>query len=202
MLLLLFLKESAHLLFVTGLLPNEQCLSVLNIVLSRTSDSEIIVKSKERLIFHVGFRHFSSSPIYSQHSNSDKHKFERFFRSRQTLVATCFDPITYPPASILAFKQFPDDKGRQELVATDSLLSVNHDRIILKRLVLSGHPFKIHKRLSVTRYVFFFKFCTHSHMKCLFDGIFNSQDTVFMNLYKSVHPKWIYETIVDSTPRK
>ncbi|CAF1490293.1 unnamed protein product, partial [Rotaria sp. Silwood1] len=70
-------------------------------------------------------------------------EFERFFRSRQTLVATCFDPITYRPASVLAFKQFPG--GRQELVVTDSLLSVNHDRIILKRLVLSGHPFKIHK---------------------------------------------------------
>ncbi|CAF1561327.1 unnamed protein product, partial [Rotaria sp. Silwood1] len=59
----------AHLLFVTDLLPHEQCLSVLNIVLNRTNNSEIIVKSKERLIFHVGFRHFSTSPIYSQHSD-------------------------------------------------------------------------------------------------------------------------------------
>ncbi|CAF1188554.1 unnamed protein product, partial [Rotaria sp. Silwood1] len=62
-------QELAHLLFVKGLLPHEQCLSVLNIVLNRTNDSEIIVKSKERLIFHVGFHHFSNSPIYSQHSN-------------------------------------------------------------------------------------------------------------------------------------
>ncbi|CAF5175729.1 unnamed protein product, partial [Rotaria sp. Silwood1] len=104
--------KPAHLLFVTDLLPHEQCLSVLNIVLNRTNDSEIIVKSKERLIFH----------------------FERYFRPRQTLVATCFGSIPYPLASALAFKQFPD--GRQELVVTGSLLSVNHDRIILKRLVL------------------------------------------------------------------
>jgi pre-rRNA-processing protein TSR1 len=60
--------------FVTGLLPHEQCLSVLNIVLNRTNDSEIILKSKERLIFHVGFRRFASAPIYSQHTNGDKHK--------------------------------------------------------------------------------------------------------------------------------
>ena len=66
--------EPGHHLIVTGLLPYEQCLSVLNIVLNRTNDSEIILKSKERLIFHVGYRRFASSPIYSQHSNGDKHK--------------------------------------------------------------------------------------------------------------------------------
>lgn len=80
-------------------------------------------------------------------------KFERFFRPRQTLVATCFGPISYPPGHVLAFKQFPD--GRQELVATGSLLSVNPDRIILKRVVLSGHPFKINKRSAVIRFMFF-----------------------------------------------
>ncbi|CAF1403847.1 unnamed protein product [Rotaria sp. Silwood1] len=66
---IVFFKEPAHHLFVTGLLPHEQYSSVLNIALNRTNDSEIIVKSKECLIFHVGFRRFSSSPIYSQHSN-------------------------------------------------------------------------------------------------------------------------------------
>ena len=49
----------------------------MNIVLNRTSDSEIILQSKERLVFHVGFRRFTSAPIYSQHTNGDKHKVRR-----------------------------------------------------------------------------------------------------------------------------
>jgi len=36
---------------------------------------------------------------------------------------------------------------------------------------------------------------THDHMKCQFDGILKSQDTVFMNLYKHVYSKWTYEPL-------
>ena len=41
---------------------------------------------------------------------------------------------------------------------------------------------------------------THGHVKCVFDGQLKSQDTVLMNLYKRVFPKWTYEPYVNSPP--
>uniref|UniRef100_A0A7M4FEP0 Pre-rRNA-processing protein TSR1 homolog n=1 Tax=Crocodylus porosus TaxID=8502 RepID=A0A7M4FEP0_CROPO len=110
--------------------------------------------------------------------------------------------------------------GMHDLLATGSLLTVDPDRLIIKRLVLSGHPLKIFSKMAVVRYMFFkredvlwFKpvelrtkwgrrghikepLGTPGHMKCHFAGQLKSQDTVLMNLYKCIFPKWTWDPYV------
>ena len=61
-------------LTVVGLYPNEQKMSVLNFTVRRHHLFSDPVKSKERLIIQCGFRRFECNPIFSDHSNLDKHK--------------------------------------------------------------------------------------------------------------------------------
>ncbi|EDV39958.1 uncharacterized protein Dana_GF10278 [Drosophila ananassae] len=202
-------------IIVYGMLPHEHQMCVMNVVLQRIPDSEVPLKSKEQLIIQCGYRRFVVNPIYSQHTNGDKHKFERYFRPYETVCATFYAPIQFPPAAILAFKVNPD--STLALVARGRLLSCNPDRIVLKRVVLSGHPMRINRKSATIRYMFFYKedveyfkpvkirtkcgrlghikesLGTHGHMKCYFDGQLRSYDTAFMYLYKRVFPKWTYE---------
>ncbi|XP_054163490.1 pre-rRNA-processing protein TSR1 homolog [Oppia nitens] len=204
-------------LILYSLLEHEHRMSTINLVIKKVSSFSESLKSKESFIFHLGCRRFRASPIFSAHTNGDKHKLERFMRSDVPVVATLYAPITFPPSSVLVYKQRED--GSQQLVATGSLLSCNPNRVIVKRIVLSGHPFKINRKHAVVRYMFFnrddimwFKpielrtkygrkghirepLGTHGHMKCVFDRQLNSQDTVLMNLYKRVFPKWTYDSL-------
>jgi len=80
-------------------------------------------------------------------------KYERFFRTESVVVATLYAPIILPSVSVLVFREKKD--GTQALVATGSLLSANPDRVTVKRAVLSGAPFKVHKKSAVVRFMFF-----------------------------------------------
>ncbi|XP_040577457.1 pre-rRNA-processing protein TSR1 homolog [Lepeophtheirus salmonis] len=199
-------------LYVFSLLPHENKMSIINIVVKKTPASRgVVVKSKEPIIVHVGTRRFCVNPIFSQHTNGSKHKYERFWNTDGAVVMTMFAPITFPPSPVLVFKP-----GQEELLGTGSLLSADPNRLVIKRAVLSGHPFKVNKRSCVVRFMFFnrsdiewFKpielktktgrrghikeaLGTHGHMKCFFDAQLSQQDTVLMTLYKRVFPKWTY----------
>ncbi len=55
-------------------------------------------------------------------------------------MATVYAPIAYTPLPLLAFKVAED--GAARLAATGSLRTCDPDRVMLKKIVLSGYPVK------------------------------------------------------------
>jgi len=203
-------------LSMTSMLPHEHRMSVINMVVKRSQIShKLPVKSKTPLIFQCGWRRFGSQPIFSQHSSGNKHKYERYFRDNDTLVMTTFAPIMFPPAPVLVFQDIPGQG--HTLLGSGTVLNADPNRIVTKRTVLSGHPFKVNKRVVTVRFMFFnredimwFKpielrtkqglrghikepLGTHGHMKCVFEGQMTQSDPVMLHLFKRVFPKWNYD---------
>jgi pre-rRNA-processing protein TSR1 len=197
-------------------------MSVLNLAVSRDSEYTEPIKSKDPVIMYSGFRRHLVHPVYSQNSRSGKgtnncHKFDRFFQHGESTVATVYAPIHFSPLPVMFFKpetDFGSHNTNPVVVATGSVLDVGPNRIVVKRIILTGHPFKIYKKRVVSRYMFFnredinwFKpvelvtkygrkghikesLGTHGYMKCVFDGGLKQHDTICMYLYKRVFPKW------------
>lgn len=204
---------------VFSLLPHEQKMSVINYVITKNAECEDVIKSKDAVVLHCGFRKFVIHPIYSANTrggSNNVHKAERFLQQGRSTIATAYAPIQYGPAPVLMFKYNENESADEfpTLIATGSLLNMDTKRIIAKKIVLTGHPFKINRKSAVIRYMFFnpediqwFKpiqlttkygrvghikesIGTHGYMKCIFDALIKQQDTVCMNLYKRIFPKW------------
>ena len=198
-------------LVVSSVLPQERKLSVLHYKLERWGDVESPVSSKQPLFFNCGFRRFQAKPIYSEDAiNSDKFKYLKEFKDQGNVIASVYQTVMFPPANVLVY----NDPSFSHLVATGSLNSFDPKRIIVKRILLTGYPLKIHKRKAVVRYMFFnpedikyFKpielftknglrghildsIGTHGHMKCVFSDFMKHGDIVCMPLYKRVFPIW------------
>ncbi|KAA1471843.1 ribosome biogenesis protein tsr1 [Dentipellis sp. KUC8613] len=204
---------------IFGLLQHEHKKSVLNFAVQRNTEYEGSVRSKDPLILCVGPRRLKVNPVYSQHTRgggkgaNNVHKFERYLRHGHTSIATIYGPVTFGKQPCVLLRETADSQS-PELVAMGSFANPDTTRINAKRIILSGHPFKVHKRTATVRYMFFnsddvlyFKpimlhtkhgrtghiqesLGTHGYFKAHFDGPINQMDTVCMSLYKRVYPKW------------
>ncbi|KAG7594116.1 Ribosome biogenesis protein BMS1/TSR1 C-terminal [Arabidopsis thaliana x Arabidopsis arenosa] len=197
-----------------GLLQHESKMSVLHFSVKKYDGYEAPIKTKEELMFHVGFRQFIARPVFSTDNfSSDKHKMERFLHPGRFSLASIYGPISFPPLPLVVLK-ISEGSDAPAVAALGSLKSVDTNKIILKKIILTGYPQRVSKMKASVRYMFhnpedvkWFKpvevwskcgrrgrvkepVGTHGAMKCIFNGVVQQHDIVCMNLYKRAYPKW------------
>mmetsp|Transcript_85486 Transcript_85486/g.151224 ORF Transcript_85486/g.151224 Transcript_85486/m.151224 type:complete len:796 (-) Transcript_85486:49-2436(-) len=214
-----FDKQTRGVPFVlSGLFESEQKVSVIHGHISRIKDYTEVIKSKQEVLMHAGFRRFSARPTFSDiprkgSSRDEKFKFMRFLHEEVTTCASFYAPIVFPPCRLLMSVQNEGDSV-PELAAAGNVVSVDPKQLLIKRIILTGYPFRTQKNKGVVRFMFFnpndirwFKpvelytkkglrghitesLGTHGYMKCRFSAFIKQDDTVCMHLYKRVYPKW------------
>ncbi|KAH7347817.1 ribosome biogenesis protein TSR1 [Plectosphaerella cucumerina] len=213
-------------LSLVSLLRHEQKKTVVNYMFNLSADHEGSIKAKEELIVQCGPRRFTVKPLFSLPGNTpnDVHKYCRFLHPGQSAVATFMGPVTWGSVPVLFFKRTapvaasededaPEENVGLTLVGTGTALPPSTQRVVAKRVILTGHPYHINKRIVTIRYMFFnredvewFKAMplwtrrgrsgfvkeplgTHGYFKATFDGPINPQDSVGISLYKRVFPR-------------
>lgn len=196
-----------------SLLRHEQKITIVNFTITLGSSHSGPIKSKEDLILQCGPRRFLIKPLFSQTGKTPNnvHKFQRYLHPGQTAMATFIAPLTWGSVPALFFQ--PSSSGNYDLIATGTSQPPDPSRVIAKRIILTGHPFKIHKKIVTVRYMFFNKedvlwfkalqlwtkrgrsgfikesLGTHGYFKATFDGVINPQDAVGISLYKRIFPR-------------
>eukprot|EP00743_Colponemidia_sp_Colp-15_P017859 GILK01022202.1.p1 GENE.GILK01022202.1~~GILK01022202.1.p1 ORF type:complete len:317 (+),score=26.63 GILK01022202.1:89-1039(+) len=203
----------------SGLLQHEQRWSVLHFQVQRNSEDALPVKSKSPMLAHVGFRKFYCTPLYSDATVGDRTKFSRYFHAEDKFkLATFFGPISFNPCPVLFFKAPSIEEQAEgtplQLSSFGSALPPNPDLLLLKRVVLTGRIAVIYRKVIVIKFMFFNdddvrwfqpvdlytksgrrgKITKSIGAKGLYKAMFNDivmqHDTVCMDLYKRVFPKW------------
>lgn len=217
-----------------SLLRHEHKHSVINVSITLDSAYPSPIKSKDELILQCGPRRFIINPLFSQpgQTPNNVHKYDRYLHPGRTAVATFIGPVTWGPVPALFFQRrsahsgnttdmsmqdstttTPPSDNDLQLIGTGTCLPPDPNRVIAKRIILTGHPHKIHKNVVTVRYMFFnaedvrwFKALrlwtrrgrsgfikeslgTHGYFKATFDGRINPQDAVCISLYKRVFPR-------------
>lgn len=211
---------SSNPLTLFSLLRHEHKRTVINATITLPSTSSSPIASKFPLLIQIGPRRFLINPLFSELSNTPNnvHKYLRFLHPGQTAVATFIAPLTWSSSTPVLYFSVPSSDSSQttpalELQATGSLLPPSPTRVLAKRIILTGHIYKIHKKLVTVRYMFFNKedvewfkalrlwtkrgrqgfvresLGTHGYFKAVFDGRVGAQDAVGVSLFKRVWPR-------------
>lgn len=203
-----------------SLLRHEQKRTTVNFTITLGSSHPGPIKSKEDLILQCGPRRFLITPLFSQagKTQNNVHKFQRYLHPGQTAMVTFIAPLIWGSVPALFFQppspsSSTSSSSSYNLIATGTSQPPDPSRVIAKRIILTGHPFKIHKKIVTVRYMFFNKedvlwfkalqlwtkrgrsgfikesLGTHGYFKATFDGVINPQDAVGISLYKRVFPR-------------
>lgn len=141
-------------LIVGGLLAAEERFGYLTVRIKRHRWHTKTLKSNDPLIFSLGWRRFQSLPIYSLDDHSIRNRHLKYTPEHMHCFATFYGPVATPNTGFCAFNTLSGDVPGFRISATGVVLDIDRTTKIVKKLKLTGAPFKIFKNTAFVKDMF------------------------------------------------
>ena len=146
-------------ILIGGLAPTEENMCFMQCRVKKHRWHKSILKSNDPLVFSLGWRRFQSVPSFCMEDQNGRFRNIKYTPEHTHCVATFFAPQVPPNTGLMGFQTLSSAKATFRVSLTGYSLEVNQNFEIVKKLKLTGTPFKIFKNTAFIKDMF------HSEME-------------------------------------
>ncbi|PHH60773.1 hypothetical protein CDD81_1170 [Ophiocordyceps australis] len=137
-----------------GLTASEERWGFVQVRIKRHRWHNKVLKSNDALIVCLGWRRFQTLPLYSMSDSRTRNRMLKYTPEHMHCFGTMYAPLVAPSTGFVCFESFAADTPGFRIAATGTVLSVEESSDIVKKLKLTGTPYKTYKNTAFVKDMF------------------------------------------------